>query len=127
PPLADDDERLPHRDPRYADVDPALLPKTECLKDTVERVVPYWDKHIVPAIKSGKDVIIAAHGNSLRALVKYLDNISDEEIPSLNIPTGVPLVYELDAALKPVTSYYLGNQDEIAAKAAAVAAQGKSQ
>ena len=124
PALEADDERAPHHDRRYAGIDG--LPLTECLKDTVERVVPYWEEHIVPDIKAGKSVLIAAHGNSLRALVKYLDGIGDEEIVSLNIPTGVPLVYELDENLKPVKSYYLGDQDEIARKAAAVAAQGKA-
>ncbi|MFY9625186.1 MAG: 2,3-bisphosphoglycerate-dependent phosphoglycerate mutase, partial [Rhodoplanes sp.] len=104
----------------------AELPLTECLKDTVARFLPYWHEAIVPAIKSGKKVIIAAHGNSLRALVKYLDDISDQDIVGLNIPTGVPLVYELDAQLKPLKHYYLGDQEEIARKAAAVAAQGKA-
>ncbi|MEM8875406.1 MAG: 2,3-diphosphoglycerate-dependent phosphoglycerate mutase [Planctomycetota bacterium] len=126
PPLEADDERAPHHDRRYDDVPRDQLPYTECLKDTVERVMPYWYENIVPQIKAGKRVLIAAHGNSLRALVKYLDGISDEDIVSLNIPTGVPLVYELDADLKPVKSYYLGDQEAIAAKAAAVAAQGKS-
>jgi 2,3-bisphosphoglycerate-dependent phosphoglycerate mutase len=127
PPALDEaDERYPGADPRYKGLTAAELPKTECLKDTVERVVPYWNETIAPAIKAGKNVIIAAHGNSLRALVKYLDNISDEEIVGLNIPTGVPLVYELDDDLKPIKHYYLGDQDEIARKAAAVAAQGKA-
>lgn len=126
PPLETSDERAPHNDPRYADVPKDQLPYTECLKDTVDRVVPYWTDVIVPQIKAGKKVLICAHGNSLRALVKYLDGISDDEIVGLNIPTGVPLVYELDADLKPVKSYYLGDQQAIAAKAAAVAAQGKA-
>ncbi|WP_337176234.1 2,3-diphosphoglycerate-dependent phosphoglycerate mutase [Paludisphaera sp.] len=126
PALEETDDRYPGADPRYKGLTAAELPKTECLKDTVERVVPYWNDTIAPAIKSGKNVIIAAHGNSLRALVKYLDNISDEEIVGLNIPTGVPLVYELDDDLRPIKHYYLGDQDEIAKKAAAVAAQGKA-
>ena len=116
----------PGNDRRYADLTESQLPVTECLKDTVERVVPYWNDTIAPDIKAGKKLIIAAHGNSLRALVKYLDNISDEEILKLNIPTGVPLVYELDANLKPIKSYYLGDQEALAAKMAAVANQGKS-
>ena len=103
------------------------LPATECLKDTVERFLPYWHEQIAPDIKSGKRVLIVAHGNSIRALVKYLDNISDEEIVGLNIPTGVPLVYELDDNLQAIKHYYLGDQEEIAKKAAAVAAQGKVQ
>jgi 2,3-bisphosphoglycerate-dependent phosphoglycerate mutase len=112
--------------PRYKDLSKAELPLTECLKDTVARFLPYWHETIVPTIQSEKKVIIAAHGNSLRALVKYLDNISDQEIVSLNIPTGVPLVYELDARLKPIKHYYLGDPDEIARAAAAVANQGKA-
>ena len=126
PALEESDPRYPGADPRYAGLTKDELPKTECLKDTVERVIPFWNETIAPAIKSGKKVIIAAHGNSLRALVKYLDGISDEEIVGLNIPTGVPLVYELDDDLKPIKHYYLGDQDEIARKAAAVAAQGKA-
>lgn len=126
PELDPSDERYPGKDPRYGDLGDAELPKTECLKDTVERFLPLWHETIAPTIKSGKRVIIAAHGNSLRALVKYLDNISDEEIVKLNIPTGVPLVYELDDDLNPIRHYYLGDQDAIAAKAAAVAAQGKA-
>ena len=126
PALEEDDERFPGKDPRYKDVDPAEVPKTECLKDTVDRFLPYWHEEIAPAIKSGKRVIIAAHGNSLRALVKYLDGISDEDIPSLNIPTGVPLVYELDDDLKPLKHYYLGDQEAIEAAAKAVANQGKT-
>ncbi len=125
-PLPEGDERLPSADPRYADIDPALLPNTECLKDTVERVVPYWDEAIAPAIRAGKNVLIAAHGNSLRALIRHLDNVSDDEIVNLNIPTGQPLVYELDDDLKPIRHYYLGNPEEIAAAMAAVAAQGKA-
>lgn len=126
PALEESDPRYPGADPRYAGLTKDELPKTECLKDTVARVLPFWNETIAPAIKSGKKVIIAAHGNSLRALVKYLDGISDEDIVGLNIPTGVPLVYELDDDLKPIKSYYLGDQDEIAKKAAAVAAQGKA-
>ena len=103
-----------------------MLPLTECLKDTVERFLPYWHDVIVPTIKTGKRVIIAAHGNSLRALVKYLDNISDSDIVELNIPTGMPLVYELDANLKPIRSEYLGDPEKVKAAMAAVAAQGKA-
>jgi len=126
PALEKSDERYPGNDPRYASLSPAELPLTECLKDTVARVLPYWNDKIVPDIKAGKRLIIAAHGNSLRALVKYLDNISDEEILKLNIPTGIPLVYELDEDMKPISSKYLGNQYEIAKAQAAVANQGKS-
>ncbi len=126
PALEKSDERYPGNDPRYASLSPAELPLTECLKDTVARVLPYWNDKIVPDINAGKRLIIAAHGNSLRALVKYLDNISDEEILKLNIPTGIPLVYELDEDMKPISSKYLGNQDEIAKAQAAVANQGKS-
>jgi 2,3-bisphosphoglycerate-dependent phosphoglycerate mutase len=126
PPALDlDDPRHPAKDRRYAEVAPANLPLTESLKDTVARFLPYWHENIAPVVKSGQRVIIAAHGNSLRALVKYLDNISDKDIIELNIPTGIPLVYELDADLKPLQHYYLGDQAAIAAAAAAVAAQGK--
>ncbi len=125
PALEKTDERFPGNFPAYKDVDEADLPTTESLKLTVDRFLPYWFDTIAPAIKVGKKVLIAAHGNSLRALVKYLDNVSEEDIIKLNIPTGVPLVYELDKDLKPIKHYYLGDQDEIAAKAAAVAAQGK--
>lgn len=125
-PLTKDDERHPSRDPRYAGLKPEELPDTECLKDTVARVVPFWESTIKPAIQSGKKVIIAAHGNSLRALVKYIDNIGDDEIVKLNIPTARPLVYEFDDDMKPIRHYYLGNADEIAAAMAAVAAQGKA-
>jgi len=125
-PLPDGDERLSSGDPRYADVDPALLPRTECLKDTVERVVPYWESRIAPAIRAGKRVLIVAHGNSLRALIKHLDKVSDEEIVHLNIPTARPLVYELDDQLTPLRNYYLGDQAEIEAAKLAVAAQGKA-
>ena len=125
-PLALDDDRHPGKDRRYADLSEDELPATECLKDTVERMLPYWHETIAPQVKAGKRVIIAAHGNSLRALVMYLDNISEEEIPSLNIPTGIPLVYELDDDLSPIKHYYLGDQDAIAAKAKAVANQAKA-
>lgn len=117
PPLEPSDPRHPSRDPRYAGIGPELLPLTESLKDTVARFLPYWHSTIAPSIASGERVLIAAHGNSLRALVKYLDAMSESEIVELNIPTGIPLVYELDASLKPVRHYYLG--DPAAAKAAA--------
>ncbi|MCW5624852.1 MAG: 2,3-diphosphoglycerate-dependent phosphoglycerate mutase [Burkholderiales bacterium] len=126
PPLESGDARAPGNDPRYAGLSAAQLPLTECLKDTVERVVPFWQQTIVPEIRAGKRVLIAAHGNSLRALIKYLDGVSDTDIVGLNIPTGVPLVYELDAALKPTGHRYLGDADAIAAKVHAVAAQGKA-
>jgi len=126
PPLEKSDERWPGNDPRYAGLSEEDLPLTECLKDTVARFMPLWLDEIAPVVKSGKRVIIAAHGNSLRALVKYLDNVSDDDIVSLNIPTGVPLVYELDANLVPIKSYYLGDQDAIAAAMHAVASQGKA-
>ena len=126
PPALDEiDERHPKFDPRYASLTPDELPATESLKITLERVLPYWHSTLVPVIKSGKRVVIAAHGNSIRALVKYLDNISDEEITGLNIPTGLPLVYELDEVLKPIKRYYLGDPEEAAKKAAAVANQAK--
>ena len=124
PALASDDERYPGRDPRYRHLTPTELPLTECLKDTVERFLPYWHETIAPAVRSGQRVVIAAHGNSLRALVKYLDGISDEEIVGLNIPTGIPLVYELDDDLKPLRHFYLGDPEAVARAAAAVAAQG---
>ena len=127
PELDMDDERHPRFDERYKNMSAEDLPATECLKDTVERFLPYWHEQIAPDIKSEKKVLIVAHGNSIRALVKYLDNISDEEIVGLNIPTGVPLVYELDDNLQAIKHYYLGDQEEIAKKAAAVAAQGKVQ
>jgi 2,3-bisphosphoglycerate-dependent phosphoglycerate mutase len=126
PALEKDDPRFPGKDPKYKDLTEGELPLTECLKDTVNRFVPYWEKTIEPLVKSGKKVIIAAHGNSLRALVKYLDNIPEEEIVGLNIPTGVPLVYELDENMHPLKHYYLGNAEEIAKKAEAVANQGKA-
>jgi 2,3-bisphosphoglycerate-dependent phosphoglycerate mutase len=126
PPLEKTDERFPAFDPRYADVPRAALPATECLKDTVARFVPYWQDVIAPSVKAGKKVIIAAHGNSLRALVKYLDGISDQDIVELNIPTGIPLVYELDDKLEAIRKYYLGDAAEIEAKMKAVANQGKA-
>jgi 2,3-bisphosphoglycerate-dependent phosphoglycerate mutase len=123
PPLSLDDERHPSHDPRYGPVPPSELPATESLKDTVARFLPYWHETIAPAIHSGKRVVIAAHGNSLRALVKYLDNVSDAEIVEHNIPTGIPLVYELDDDLRPIRHYYLGDPAAAAAAAAKVAAQ----
>jgi len=120
------DGRHPRFDPRYASLTPEQLPATESLKITLERVLPYWHSTLTPVIKSGKQVLIAAHGNSIRALVKYFDNISDAEITELNIPTGIPLVYELDKALKPIKHYYLGDAQEVAKKAAAVANQAKA-
>jgi 2,3-bisphosphoglycerate-dependent phosphoglycerate mutase len=127
PPLLEKtDERYPGHDPRYAGLTEGELTTGECLKDTVERVVPFWEETIVPEIKAGKKLIIAAHGNSLRALVKFLDGISDDEIVGLNIPTGVPLVYELDENMKPTKHYYLGDADAIAAAEKAVANQGKA-
>lgn len=126
PALENTDERFPGNDPRYRELSEKELPLTECLKDTVARFVPYWENTIAPSIKQGKKVLIAAHGNSLRALVKYLDNIPEDEIVGLNIPTGVPLVYELDDNLKSIKSYYLGDQEEIKKAAAAVANQGKA-
>ena len=124
PELGASDERYLGNDPRYAGI--ANFPATECLKDTVARVVPYWESEIAPKVKSGKRLIVAAHGNSLRALVKYLDGIADDEIVNLNIPTGVPLVYELDDDLKPIKSYYLGDAEAIKAAQEAVANQGKA-
>lgn len=126
PALTTDDERFPGKDPRYHDLTKEELPLTECLKDTVARFLPYWHETIAPAIKSGKRVVVAAHGNSLRALVKYLDNIGDDEIVGLNIPTGIPLVYELDDDLSPIKHYYLGDQEAAEKAAAAVANQAKS-
>jgi len=126
PALEKNDERFPGKDARYAELKDNELPLTECLKDTVARFVPYWENTIAPMVKSGKRVLITAHGNSLRALVKYLDNVSEKDIVELNIPTGIPLVYELDENLKSIKSYYLGNQEEIAKAAAAVANQGKA-
>ncbi|MEX0425629.1 2,3-diphosphoglycerate-dependent phosphoglycerate mutase [Providencia rettgeri] len=126
PDLTKDDERYPGHDPRYAKLSDKELPVTESLATTIERVVPYWEEVIKPRVTSGEKVIIAAHGNSLRALVKHLDNLSEDEILELNIPTAVPMVYEFDENMKPIKRYYLGNQDEIAAKQAAVANQGKA-
>jgi 2,3-bisphosphoglycerate-dependent phosphoglycerate mutase len=126
PPLEATDPRSERSDVRYAKLDPKDIPLTECLKDTVARVLPYWNAELAPAIKSGKRVLVAAHGNSIRALVKYLDNISDDAIVGLNIPNGIPLVYELDADLKPIKSYYLGDAEAAAKAAAAVANQGKA-
>ena len=126
PALETTDPRWPGSDPRYRDLGPTEVPTTECLKDTVERFLPYWEQEIVPVVASGKRVIIAAHGNSLRALVKHLSGISDDEIVGLNIPTAAPLVYELDAGMKPLKSYYLGDQEEIRKRMEAVANQGKA-
>ena len=126
PPLDANDPRSERGDRRYADLAPGELPLTECLKDTVARVLPYWNSTLAPAIGSGQRVLIAAHGNSIRALVKYLDGISDDEIVGLNIPNGIPLVYELDAGLKPIRHYYLGDAEAVAKAAAAVANQGKA-
>ena len=126
PALEPDDERHPRHDPRYADLAPDLLPATECLKDVVARMLPYWYDAIVPDLRSHPCVLVAAHGNSLRALVKHLDGISDQEIPELNIPTGVPRVYELDGEMRSRGAEYLGDPEEIAAKAEAVAAQASA-
>ena len=126
PALAASEERWEGKDPRYARLKPGEAPLTECLKDTVDRVLPFWNEAMAPAIRAGKRIVVAAHGNSIRALVKYLDNISDQDIVGLNIPNGIPLVYELDADLKPLRHYYLGDSAAIAKAAAAVAAQGKS-
>jgi 2,3-bisphosphoglycerate-dependent phosphoglycerate mutase len=126
PPLEKSDERYPGHDPRYQNVPGSELPLTECLKDTVDRFLPYWHEVIAPQVKAGRKVIITAHGNSLRALVKYLDHLSEEEVLKLNIPTGVPLIYELDDDLKPLKHYYLGDREAIAAAMAAVASQGKA-
>lgn len=123
PALEETDDRYPGKDPRYADLSKDELPLTESLKLTIDRFLPYWHETIAPMIKSGKKVVVVAHGNSLRALVKYLDNISEEEIVGLNIPTGVPLVYELDENLKPVKNYYLGDQEKIQAAINSVAKQ----
>ena len=125
PALTPEDSRWPGHDPRYQDLAPADVPLTECLKDTVARFLPFWHETVVPALKTGQRIIIAAHGNSLRSLVKYLDNISDEEIVELNIPTGIPLVYELDDDMRPICHYYLGDAAAAAARAAAVAAQAQ--
>jgi len=127
PPTLDaNDPRSERSDLRYAKLEPNQIPLTECLKDTVARVLPCWDDSLAPAIRSGQRIVIAAHGNSIRALVKYLDGISDDDIVNLNIPNGIPLVYELDAELKPIKSYYLGDPEAAAKAAAAVANQGKA-
>jgi 2,3-bisphosphoglycerate-dependent phosphoglycerate mutase len=125
PALTETDERHPSRDPRYASLSPAELPLTESLKDTVARFLPYWHETIAPAITAGRRVLVAAHGNSLRALVKYLDQITDEAIVELNIPTGIPLVYDLDERLRPIRHWYLGDPEAAKAAAARVADQGK--
>jgi 2,3-bisphosphoglycerate-dependent phosphoglycerate mutase len=125
PVLEEADERFPGRDPRYANLAPGEAPRSESLKNTLERVLPYWHEAIVPDLKAGKEVLIAAHGNSIRALVKYLDDISEEVITGLNIPTGIPLVYELDDGLRALNHYYLGDQDAVAKATAAVAGQLK--
>jgi 2,3-bisphosphoglycerate-dependent phosphoglycerate mutase len=127
PALSENDARLIGSDPRYAELESSVVPKTECLKDVVSRFLPYWHEEITPAIRSGRRVIIVAHGNSLRALVKYLDEVSDQDIVDLNIPTGQPLVYELNDKLQPIRHYYLGDEDTIRAAMQAVANQGKSQ
>jgi len=127
PALAETDERFPGRDPRYAGLTPSEVPRSESLKDTLERVLPYWHDTIAPAVKSGQRLIVTAHGNSMRALVKYLDNVSEQEIVGLNVPTGVPMVYTLNSDLRPLQPYYyLGDQEAIKRKAAAVANQGKA-
>ncbi|MCA1945242.1 MAG: 2,3-diphosphoglycerate-dependent phosphoglycerate mutase [Desulfovibrio sp.] len=125
PALTPDDPRHPGKDPRYAALSPEELPLTESLKLTVARVLPYWEAELAPAIRAGRRLLVAAHGNSIRALVKHLDRMSDEAIAGLNIPTGVPLVYELDESLTPLRHFYLGDADAVAAKQAAVASQGK--
>jgi 2,3-bisphosphoglycerate-dependent phosphoglycerate mutase len=125
-PMEETDERWLGKDPRYCSIEPGKFPKAECLKDTVARVVPYFETEIAPKIKSGKRLIVAAHGNSLRALVKYLDQVPEADIVKLNIPTGIPLVYELDDNLKPMNSRYLGDPEAVAAAQQAVANQGKA-
>jgi len=125
PPLEISDPRSMAHDPRYAGLDPSQIPLTECLRDTVARVTPYWEQEIAPHVKAGKQVIVAAHGNSLRALIKYLDGIGDEEIISVNVPTGMPLVYELNDDLKPIRHYYLGDQERVQEAMQAVAGQGR--
>lgn len=126
PALEPADPRSERTDLRYASLQPEQIPLTECLKDTVARVMPFWNESLAPAIKAGKRIVVAAHGNSIRALVKYLDQISDSDIVGLNIPNGIPLVYELDAQLQPLRHYYLGDAEAAAKAAAAVAAQGKA-
>jgi 2,3-bisphosphoglycerate-dependent phosphoglycerate mutase len=125
PPLAPEDPRFPGHDRRYRGLKPEELPLTECLKDTVARFLPYWQESIAPAVREGRKVLIVAHGNSIRALVKYLDNISEHDITEMNIPTGMPLVYELDRDLKPLNRYYLGDPEKVKAAMEAVAAQGR--
>jgi len=125
PPMSADDPRAPHHDPRYAGLKPGEAPLTECLKDTVDRVLPYWNQTIAPMVRSGQRVLIASHGNSLRALVKYLDNVPNDEIVELNIPTGIPLVYELNDDLTPIRHFYLGDQAAVERAAQAVADQTK--
>jgi 2,3-bisphosphoglycerate-dependent phosphoglycerate mutase len=124
--MEETDDRYLGKDPRYCSIEPGKFPKTECLKDTVARVVPYFEDEIIPKIKDNKRLLITAHGNSLRALVKYLDGVSDADIVNLNIPTGIPLVYELDEELKPIKNYYLGDQEAIRKAQEAVANQGKA-
>lgn len=126
PALEANDPRSERSDIRYAKLQADQVPLTECLKDTVARVLPFWNESMAPAIKAGKRIVVAAHGNSIRALIKYLDNISDDDIVGINIPNGIPLVYELDADLKPIRHYYLGDPDAVAKAAAAVASQGKA-
>ena len=126
PELEETDERYPGNDPKYREIPENEIPQSECLKDTVARVLPYWHEQIVPTIKSGKKVLIAAHGNSLRALVKYLDNVPKEEILKLNIPTGIPLVYELDEDINPTKHYYIGDPEVVSKAMQKVANQGKS-
>ena len=126
PALEPTDPRSERNDLRYAKLQPDQIPLTECLKDTVARVMPFWNEALAPAIKAGKNIVVAAHGNSIRALIKYLDNISDDDIVGLNIPNGIPLVYELDDDLKPIRHYYLGDAEAAAKAAAAVASQGKA-
>jgi len=126
PAVTEESEKYPGHDPRYKDLTKEEIPKTECLKDTVERFLPYWHDTIAPAVKQGKRVLVAAHGNSIRALVKYLDNVSEADIVGLDIPTGIPLVYELDADLKPLRHYYLADEEKLKAAVAAVQNQGKA-
>jgi 2,3-bisphosphoglycerate-dependent phosphoglycerate mutase len=126
PALEAGDPRSERGDPRYAKLKPEDIPLTECLKDTVARVLPFWNESMAPAIKAGKRIVVAAHGNSIRALIKYLDNIGDDDIVGVNVPNGIPLVYELDADLKPIHHYYLGDAEAAAKAAAAVANQGKA-
>jgi len=126
PPLEANDPRSERGDIRYAKLPPEQIPLTECLKDTVARVLPFWNESMAPAIRSGRRIVVAAHGNSIRALVKYLDGVSDSDIVGLNIPNGIPLVYELDGDLKPLRHYYLGDAEAVARAAAAVASQGKA-